>query len=234
MRTLRLIFQIIAQDSGLEKIKSYRISLFNNWSQPLQGQYMISYKYGTLCASQDFQVSSNNQIFLYDLPNDLCSDKPIIYFNLAQQQIKYQIRPKTIASKIHTCKNNRNTDFYIDLQMQTLTTNLPSLRLDKSYSHNQYQQSFTEFKDIIDLHLNKDVKIEDVRRNNNIILEAQVEVFMHQLYLAQSNYLPSLTIIHGKGDGILRQHIHNFMKKEYPNLKIQSHYGGGRMIIYLR
>lgn len=234
MLKLSLLFRICAEDPQLEMIKSYSIFILNHLPQSLQGKYILSFKHGVLCKSQDFKVSMGNPVFLYELAHELCNDKPVFNFYLAEQKIKYQLRPQVLAYKIKDCQDKQIREFSIDIPIPKpkSTTILPSLCLHKSRSISHYKHHKVSIKNTLDLHLNKDVKIEDVRRNNNIILEAQMEIFRLRFELVRSQKLPTLTVIHGKGDGILKKCIHAFIQKEHPNLHLESHYDGGRTTIY--
>lgn len=235
MLKLRLLFRIIAQDLSLEKIEYYSIYLLNLSDQTLRGQYSITCKSGVLYTPQELQVDKDGSVFLGNFKHDLCGEKPEFKFSFADKQINYKLRPQTLFSKIKDCQYRSVADFSINLNHQT-NTSLPTLKIGQNFKAKLTRMSkkFSLIKDTLDLHLGQDVSQEDVIHNGNIILEAQMAVFQQRLQLALEYNLPTLNIIHGKGEGILKTRILKFLRTEYPYLSVENWPDGGRTIIYLQ
>lgn len=81
----------------------------------------------------------------------------------------------------------------------------------KVYDVSHIKQHIPAARSVIDLHIEKIVDRYN-HLNNAEILAIQIAEFEKWFELAQLNHLPSLTIIHGVGKGVLRTEIHELLK----------------------
>jgi dsDNA-specific endonuclease/ATPase MutS2 len=107
--------------------------------------------------------------------------------------------------------------------------------LDKKFNHIKPTKS----ADILEIDLHIENLIDSHRGMQNFqILEVQMANFRRSLILALSRRLKKMVVIHGVGEGVLRQEIRNELKAYYPNFEFYDAsyqvYGYGATEILLK
>jgi dsDNA-specific endonuclease/ATPase MutS2 len=98
-------------------------------------------------------------------------------------------------------------------------------------------KTFSAVRAVVDLHIEKLVDSKKGMSNFEILTE-QLRVFEYYYEIAVGHYQPSLTVIHGVGEGVLKNEIHQLLKsrKEVSRFENRYHplYGYGATEIYFQ
>lgn len=156
-----------------------------------------------------------------------------------------RLKPKQLFEKIKKLQENNEATF-----SQRLFENYPDRVVEhkielgdrakhkgKIYDAGQARQHIEPARSVIDLHIEK--LTDDWRRMSNYeILSMQLKTFEKYYHLAVVHHQPSLTVIHGVGEGKLRNEIHEMLKqkREVKSFTNQYHprYGYGATEIFFQ
>lgn len=107
----------------------------------------------------------------------------------------------------------------------------------KIYDASKARQHLEPARSVVDLHIEK-LSDNWKHLSNYEILSLQLKTFEKFYQLSIAHHQPSLTIIHGVGEGVLRDEIHDKLrlKKEVKSFVNQYHpnYGYGATEIYFQ
>ena len=107
----------------------------------------------------------------------------------------------------------------------------------KVYDAKDARKHLAPARSVIDLHIDK-LMDRWMHLSNFEILSIQLKEFEKYYDLAKLHYQPSLIVIHGVGEGVLRDEIHNLLKtrKEVKSFVNQYHpnYGYGATEIFFK
>ena len=143
-----------------------------------------------------------------------------------------------IANKLTAKKANKQTE---NVDLQDYTKKILKWRDNEKEITEQKNEvaRFAHFPIELDLHIEKLVPNADKIKAQNI-LAIQLNHFEDYLYEALNLRVPKVYIIHGKGDGILREAIHKRLRIDYEgrilsfNNNFHAKYGNGATEIILR
>lgn len=207
----------------------------------------------------DFELKNTVQPFedfyLHDIPFEDLNDSPAFDFEFTQPvpekgkashyEAGVKLKPKQLFAKIEELKQKNLATF-----SQLLFENYPDKLIEdkvemgrlaakgyKVYDSSKGRQHLEPARTVVDLHIEK--LTDDYRRMSNFdIVNLQLKTFEKYYDLAVAHHQPWLIVIHGVGEGVLRDEIHDILrlKKEVKTFVNQYHpaYGYGATEIYFK
>ncbi len=207
----------------------------------------------------DFELKNKinpfEDFYLHDIPFEQMNDSPSFDFDFSlvvpdkkksdHFEATVRLKPKYIFAKIKELTENNKATF-----SQLLFEKYPDKVVDvpiemgrlaakgyKVYDAAKAKQHLEPARSVIDLHIEK---LDDnwKRLSNYEILTLQLRTFEKFYQLAIVHRQPSLIVIHGVGEGVLRDEIHSILrsKKEVKSYVNQFHpnYGYGATEIFFQ
>ncbi|HMT75386.1 MAG TPA: Smr/MutS family protein [Chitinophagaceae bacterium] len=207
----------------------------------------------------DFELKNTIQPFedfyLHDIPFEDLNDNPAFDFEFtlpvpekgkaSHYEAGVKLKPKQLFAKIEELKKKNLATF-----SQLLFVNYPDKLVEdrvemgklaakgfKVYDASKARQHLEPARTVVDLHIEK--LTDDYRRMNNFdIVSLQLKTFEKYFDLAVAHRQPHLIVVHGVGEGVLRDEIHDIlrMKKEVKSFVNQytPGYGYGATEIYFQ
>jgi len=238
--------------SGDEIVKELKLHLLN------QTNYSYSFIYELhFFGKPDFDLNNElhpfEDFYLHDIVFETMNDNPSFEFKFSLKQpdnkkadyyeTSLRLKPKQLFAKLKDLKEKNEATFSFKL-FETypdkvtdhgLDIELPVSGYAKPYDAKKARQHLEPALSVIDLHIEK--LTNDWRHLSNAdILNLQLKTFEKYYDLAIVHLQPSLTVIHGIGEGVLRNEIHDLLraKKEVKSFVNQYHplYGFGATEIF--
>lgn len=239
----------IFEDDVVEKFKIY---LLNQTNTPFNFIYTLYFN-----GENNFELNNTilpqQHFYLHDVAFDDLSDNPRfnVEFSLAvpdkkkapHYETSLKIKAKQLFKKIEEVQKNNQPAFSY-LLFDTYPDRVEEERVDlrklgnagfRVYEASRIKEHLPPARTVVDLHIEK---ITDNRKHLSSleILSLQLKEFEKFYDLAVAHYQPSLTIIHGVGEGKLKDEIHSILraKKEVKSFVNQytAAYGYGATEIY--
>ncbi len=239
----------IFDDDVVEKFKLYLIN---------QDEQAYTFKYDLMIGGQsDFQlkniVEPLHDFYLHDVKFEDLSDNPRFDFEFALKEpdkkkapyyeASLKIKAKQLFKKIEEIRlKNEATFAYALFKNYPDKVNEEKVDLSKLgnagyrvYNADQIRQNLEPARSVVDLHIEK-LTDSWMHLSNFEILTLQLKAFEKFYELAVAHRQPTLVIIHGVGQGRLKDEIHDILKlkkevKSFVNQYSQS-YGYGATEIY--
>jgi Smr domain len=240
-------------------VEELKIHLVNRTETPYQFTYKLHF-----FGKPDFELKNTIQPFedfyLHDIPFENLNDSPSFEFDFAllkpekQKADHYEaiikLKPKQLFAKIEELKQKNLATF-----SQLLFENYPDKRYEdtieadnyglgklaakgyKVYEASTARQHLEPPRTVVDLHIEK--LIDNYRgMSNYAIVSLQLKTFEKYYDLALAHHQHSLIVIHGVGEGVLRNEIHDILrlKKEVKSFVNQYHpsFGYGATEIFFQ
>lgn len=238
-----------------EYVQTLKIHIINNTNY----DYRIEYE-NTLNGRLNFDILTNlyayHDFYIHDLGFEFVNDSPVfnVIFSLLKPQknkaefheTSLKLKPKQIFQAIEKMKENNEPTFSYKLfdEMPEKQKEEPKLSLDKLkqngykvYEVNDYKKHIGSARTVIDLHIEK-ININYTSLSNAEILDIQLSEFEKWYSLAVLNKLEKFTVVHGIGEGKLKNEIHQILntKKEVKSFYNQftDAFGFGATEIYFK
>jgi hypothetical protein len=239
---------------GDEVVEDLKLHLINRTETPYKFVYKLHF-----FGKPDFELKNTIQPFedfyLHDVAFADLNDSPSFEFDfsLLQKDKKkadhyessVKLKPKQLFAKIEELKEKNQATF-----SQLLFENYPDKVFDdtidtgrlaakgyKIYDASKARQHLEPARSVIDLHIEK-LSDDWKHLSNYEILTLQLKTFEKYYHLAITHYQPSLIVIHGVGEGRLRDEIHDILrlKKEVKSFVNQYHpnFGYGATEIFFQ
>jgi hypothetical protein len=239
-----------------EQVVKVKVYLLNGLKQD------VSFQYGVVNNYVDFkhqgQLYANQSFYVHDLDFEAISANPnfsilVSYLDEFKQnanaELLLKLNAKKFAQHLHESKMQGIPSFQYDLWPQkrqmriedTLQKPL-SLKTTKATTPNLkpvHQKGYEHYyiPDIIDIHIEKLVP-NYKGMNNAEILQLQLKHALHAVEHAYAANKERITIIHGVGEGVLKDRLHDLLKKhtyvKHFNNNWQQQFGFGATAIYLK
>ncbi len=206
------------------------------------------------------QVNPFEDFYLHDVDFENLNDSPSFEFEFSlvnpnknkadHYEASVKLKPKQLFAKIKELNETNKATF-----SQLLFENYPDKRIDdtvesdsyrmgslaakgyKIYDASNARQHLEPARSVIDLHIEK-LSDDWKRLSNHEILTKQLKTFEKYYQLAIDHHQHSLIVIHGVGEGVLRDEIHDILrlKKEVKSFVNQFHpnYGYGATEIFFQ
>lgn len=235
-------------------VEELKLHLINRTETPYRFVYELHF-----FGKPDFELKNTIQPFedfyLHDVDFADLNDSPSFEFDFSLLQpdkkkaehfeSSVKLKPKQLFAKIEELKEKNQATF-----SQRLFENYPDKVIEdtvemgklaakgyKIYEASKARQHLEPARSVIDLHIEK--LTDDYRRMSNYeIVSLQLKTFEKYYHLAVAHHQPSLIVIHGVGEGVLRDEIHDILrlKKEVKSFVNQYHpnFGYGATEIFFQ
>lgn len=235
-------------------VEELKLHLANHTSCSYNFVYKLNYSGKT-----DFELKNVihpfEDFYLHDIPFENLNDNPVFEFDLwltepdkkkaDHFETSVKLKPRQLFAKIEELKQKNLATFsqlLFDKYPDKVYEDKPepgfqALYGAKIYEASKARQHMEQPRSVIDLHIEK--LTDNYRRMSNYeILQLQLKTFEKYYKLAVVHHQPSLIVIHGVGEGVLRDEIHDILrlKKEVMTFVNQYHpnYGFGATEIFFR
>ena len=236
---------------GDEIVTDLKLHLINRTNDAFNFKY-----HQTFFGRQEFDLKSEinpfENFYLHDVPFEDLNDNPVFEFEFSLLQpdkakeeyyfTSVRLKPKQLFDKIAGIRKKNEATFsyrlfekYPDKKIADKIEIDLSLKKSNVYDAAETRHHLEPARTVVDLHIEK---LTDSWRglNNFEILTLQLRTFEKYYDLAIAHLQPSLIVIHGMGEGKLRDEIHEILrqKKEVKTFVNQYHplYGFGATEIF--
>jgi hypothetical protein len=241
----------IFDDDIVEKVKVYLVN---------QNEEGYTFEYNLFFAGQnDFTLKNSldglTEFYLHDIDFDDMSDTPKFEFNFSlaipdkkkapAHEVFFKLGGKKLFKKIEETKAKNEASFSYELftfypdKIEVDNVDLTKLENAgfKVYNANEIKRNLPPARTIVDLHIEK-ISNNWQQLKANEILPTQLNEFHKYYELAVAHKIPEFIVIHGIGEGILKDEIHQILKakNEVKFFVNQYHhlYGFGATEIYFK
>ena len=235
-------------------VEELKLHLVNHTSLPYNFIYKLHF-----FGKPDFELKNTVQPFedfyLHDIPFEDLNDSPAFDFEFSlltpdkkkagHFEAAVKLKPKLLFAKIEELKQKNLATF-----SQLLFEKYPDRAVEdvvemgrmaakgyKVYDASKARQHLESPRNVIDLHIEK-LSDDWKHMSNYEILSLQLKTFEKYYHLSVIHHQPSLIVIHGVGEGVLRDEIHDILrlKKEVKSFVNQFHpaYGYGATEIFFQ
>jgi hypothetical protein len=213
----------VFDDEIVEKLKLY---LINENAE----EYDFEYKYllkDRMVFSLKNRIYPASEFYLHDIDFDEVSENPKFQFVFSlthpdKKKINFfevglKVKGKQIFNRIEEIKANNEASFSWIL-LKEYPAKPPEEKIDLTplqtigyYDISKAAINLPPPLSVIDLHIEK-INKRYFEMGNAEILQFQLDYFEKYLQSAMANHMPNLTVIHGVGEGVLREEIHQLLK----------------------
>lgn len=239
-------------------VEELKLHLVNNTKQP----YLFTYKLHFF-GKPDFELKNTvhpfEDFYLHDIEFAELNDSPSFDFEFSlvkpektkapHYEAGVRLKPKQLFAKIEELKkqnlatfSHKLFDVYPDKQYEDVVeADTYKTKLEKAgfkvYDASKARQHMEPARTVVDLHIEK-LTDHWEKMDNYEMLSLQLKAFEKYYHLAVVHHQPQLTVIHGVGEGVLRDEIHAILrrKKEVSSFANRHHpaYGYGATEIFFR
>lgn len=242
----------VFDDDVVERLKVY---LINQDEAAYHFDYNIAYGGGESSFNLQGNIDALSEFYLHDVDFDDISDNPkfSFVFSLAKPDKKkaeyfeasLKTNGKKLFKRIEELQKKNEASFSYELfakypdraEIEKLDLSKLGNAGFKVYDAGQYKQHIPPARSVVDIHIEK-LMDNWQRLSSQQILDIQLAEFEKYYDLAVLHHLPSLIVIHGVGEGKLRDELHQSLKtkKEVKSFVNQYHhlYGYGATEIFLK
>jgi Smr domain len=241
-------------------VEELKIHLINRTETPYNFVYKLHF-----FGKPDFELKNTvhpfEDFYLHDVDFADLNDSPSFEFDFSLLELDrtpahrggkadhyesiVKLKPKQLFAKIEELKEKNQATF-----SQLLFETYPDKAIDdtvemgklaakgyKIYDATKGRQHLEPARSVVDLHIEK--LTDDWKRLSNYeILSLQLKAFEKYYHLSVAHHQHSLTVIHGVGEGVLRDEIHDMLrlKKEVKSFVNQYHpnFGYGATEIFFQ
>lgn len=235
-------------------VEKFRLHLVNQTQIPLRFTYRL-YAGGQVHFELPNELRPLQDFYLHDVPMEDLSDNPrfCVEFSLATPDKKkapffeteVKLKAKQLFKKIDELRRKHEPGFSY-LLFEQYPDRVEEEKMDltklhhagfKVYDAGRIREHLPPARSVIDLHIDK-ITDRWEYMDTAEILDIQLREFEKYFELATAHHLPSMIVIHGVGEGRLRDEIHDILraKKEVRSFVNQymSRYGYGATEIFFR
>lgn len=240
----------IFDDDVVEKLKLY---LINYNEEEYHFKYNLTFS-NEIHFELNSKINSLTDFYLHDILFEDLSDNPSFNFefSLIKENKKkapffersLKLRGKQIFKKIEEIRLKNEPSFSYELfEVYPDKIDEPKMDLTKlgnagfrMYEATRIKEHLPPARTVVDLHIEKLVE-NPIKYSNAEIMEIQLREFEKYFDLALSHHLSSIIFIHGIGEGVLRNEIHQRLsgKSNVKSFVNQYHhlYGYGATEVFL-
>ena len=241
----------IFDDDVVEKLKIY---LINQNEEGYDFKYDLVFN-GESSFSLKASISGLSEFYLHDVSFEDMGDGPKFEFDFslinpdkkkaAGHEVFYKLRSKQLFNKIEETQKKNEASFRYEL-FTHYPDRVDEEKVDMSrlgnagfrvYNADKIRENLSPARSVIDLHIEK-LTDHWQQLTNYEILTTQLNNFEKYYELAIAHKQATLIVIHGVGEGILRNEIHDILKlkKEVKSFVNQFHhlYGYGATEIFFK
>ena len=239
---------------GDEVVEELKLHVVNRTETAYQFHYKLNF-FGKTDFELKNQLNPFENFYLHDIPFSDLNDNPTFDFEFSllkpdKQKAEYheaslRLKPKQLFSKIEDIRKKNKATFshrlfevypdrsYDDkIELSTLAA-----KGFKVYDAKRVREHLEPARSVVDLHIDK-LTDNWKRLSNYEMLALQLKTFEKYYDLALSHHLPFLIVIHGVGEGRLRDEIHDILRlkrevKSFVN-QYDPRFGYGATEIFLQ
>jgi hypothetical protein len=239
-------------DAGEEVVWLMKLHLINNTRRKYKFIYELHFS-----GRPDFDLKNElhpfEDFYLHDILFESMNDNPSFAFKFSPAvhekeladyyETSLRMKPKQLFSRLAELKEKNEPSFSFrlfetyPLKKPKQEIYLPELSGKEYYDATQIRQRMEAPLSVIDLHIEK-LTDEWDKMSSQEMLNLQLRTFEKYYDLAIAHLQPGLTVIHGIGEGKLRDAIHKILEKkpEVRSFVNQYHplYGFGATEIFFR
>lgn len=235
-------------------VEDLKLHLINHTSCTYQFVYTLHY-----FGKPDFELKNTihpfEDFYLHDIEFETLNDSPSFEFDFSLAppdkkkaehfEAAIKLKPKQLFAKIEELKEKNLAHFsqllfeqYPDrVYDDTIEMGKLAAKGYKIYEASKARQHLEPARSVVDLHIEK-LTDEYRRMSNYEIVSLQLKTFEKYYDLALHHHLPSFIVIHGVGEGVLRDEIHAILrlKREVKSFVNQYHpnFGYGATEIFFQ
>ncbi|MBL0232878.1 MAG: Smr/MutS family protein [Chitinophagaceae bacterium] len=235
-------------------VEELKIHLLNHTSQPYLFTYQLHY-FGKPDLTVNNTLHPFEDFYLQDIPFSYLNDSPSFEFEFRlpvpdKKKAEHfeslvRLKPKQLFARIEELKQKNLASFtqllferYPDRAVEDLVEpGRLAAKGYKVYEASKARQHLEPARSVVDLHIEK-LSNDWKGLSNYEILDIQLKAFEKFYHLAVVHHFPSMIVIHGVGEGVLRDEIHDILrlKKEVGSFVNQYHpaYGFGATEIFFK
>ncbi len=175
------------------------------------------------------EVAAFHDFYLHDISFESVNDSPSFSFDFSLQnpdkkkapnfETSLKLKPKQVFQKIEEMKENNEptisyqlfTDYPQKAEDNFLELGSLAAKGFKVYDASKIRQNLEPARSVVDLHIEK-LADNWEKRSNLEILSIQLREFEKWLDLSIAHRQASLIVIHGVGEGKLRDEVHDILK----------------------
>jgi hypothetical protein len=246
-------YQLHAMEEQVYKVKVY---LLNGLQQDVSFDYKVANHFVDFKLQS--QVFNNQSFYVHDLDFEAISANPnftiIVYHldefkNRGYAELQLKLNTKKLAQHLHESKIQGIPSFQYALwqnkravkidDAQPKESSIKYLKIGAQRAKHVQNKGYEHYylPDVIDIHIEKLVPNYKGMHNAEI-LQLQLKHAMHAVEHAYTANKDRITIIHGVGEGVLKDQLHDLLKcnahvKSFNN-NWQQNFGFGATEIYLK
>ena len=241
----------VFEDDVVEKLKIY---LINQNEEGYDFKYDLVFN-GESSFSLKANIGGLSEFYLHDVSFEDMGDGPKFEFDFsltnpdkkkaAGHEVFYKLRSKQLFNKIEETQKKNEASFRYEL-FTHYPDRVDEEKVDMSmlgnagfrvYNADKIRENLSPARSVVDLHIEK-LTDHWQQLTNFEILTSQLNNFEKYYELAVAHKQATLIVIHGVGEGILRNEIHDILKlkKEVKSFVNQFHplYGYGATEIFFK
>jgi hypothetical protein len=239
---------------GDEYVKRLRLYLVNQSETPFRFEYFLRY-FGKTDITFKNELPPHSDFYLHDIDFENLNDSPSFDFIFSHLEKKpgkadffeasVRLKPKQLFARIDEIRRENKASFSQAL-FREYPDEVPDHPVEmgrlaqsggKLYDASRAREHLEPARSVVDLHADK-LAERPGRLKPHEIFSLQMKTFEKYYQLAVVHMQPSLVIIHGVGEGRLRDEIHDRLKrkKEVSSFVNQYHpsFGYGATEIFLQ
>ena len=216
---------------GDEIVDELKIHLVNRTEVDMNFVYKLSF-FGEIDFELKNTIHAFEDFYLHDIPFADLNDNPVFGFDFSLStpdkkkathfEASLKLKAKQFFSRIEETRKN-NLAHFSNLLFETYPDRVEEDRLElgslaskgyKVYSAKEARQYLEPARSVVDLHADK-IADDWEQLTNFEILTLQLKTFEKYYDLAVAHRQPTLTIIHGVGQGTLRNEIHEILRLKH-------------------
>ncbi len=220
---------VMATDEfGDEVVEELKLHLVNRTETVYKFTYRLNF-FGKADFELKNQVNPFEDFYLHDIPFSDLNDNPTFDFEFSLPQpdkkkasfyeASLRLKPKQLFAKIEEIRKKNEATFshrlfekYPDrVYEDKLELGNLAAKGFKIYDAKRVREHLEPARTVIDLHIEK-LADNWQELNNYEIVDLQLKTFEKYYDLALAHHQPSLIVIHGVGEGRLRNEIHDILR----------------------
>lgn len=240
---------------GDEVVEELKIYLLNRTGTAYHFNYKLHF-----FGKPDFELKNTvhpfQDFYLHDIPFSDLNDSPSFDFDFSlvtpdkkkagHYEASVKLKPKQLFTRIEKLREKNEATFqeklfeeYPDKPPDQPDTGFEKLAAKgyKIYNASQAKKHLEPPRTVIDLHIEK-LTDNWKKLSNYEMLQLQLKTFEKYYDLALAHHQPSLIVVHGVGEGVLRNEIHDILrlKKDVKSFVNQYHpsFGFGATEIFFQ
>lgn len=245
--------KFVIDEFGDDLVTELKVYLINRTHDVLDFKYELNYTKGNEFALKN-TIQPFENFYLHDIPFEDLNDSPVFDFEFSlvkpdkvraeYVEASLKLKARQVFTRIEKLKEQNEAHFSYSLLHEYPARKSPEPSVDlgklknkgfKVYEAKDGVKHLPPARSVIDLHIEK--LVDDYRRMpNHEIIDLQLKTFETYYELAVLHHLPSFIVVHGIGEGVLRNEIHDLLrlKKEVKSFVNQydSRFGFGATEIF--